>query len=196
MDRSRQRLLDADFNRAREALRLVEDYARFILNDTRLSQAAKQLRHDLCQYIGELSAEQLIACRDIVDDVGTEISTETELSRPDSFSVLQAACRRLTEAIRCLEEYSKIDSPELAGKIESLRYSAYQLEKQIISRANVAESFAGVRLYVLLTERLCRLPILEVAQQVLTGGADCIQEIPVGCPAADESETRPVVQPQ
>jgi len=113
--------------------------------------------------------------RDIVGDVGTKISTETELSRPDSFSVLQAACRRLTEAIRCLEEYSKIDSPELAGRIESLRYRAYQLEKQIIRRANAADSFTGVRLYVLLTERLCRLPILEVARQVLAGGADCVQ---------------------
>jgi len=48
VDRQRQRLLDADFNRAREALRVVEDYARFILDDARLSQAAKQLRHDLC----------------------------------------------------------------------------------------------------------------------------------------------------
>ena len=42
---AKYRILDANFNRAREALRVMEDYARFELNHTRLSSQAKQLRH-------------------------------------------------------------------------------------------------------------------------------------------------------
>ncbi len=41
------RILDANLNRAREALRVVEDYARFVLNDDALCGELKQLRHDL-----------------------------------------------------------------------------------------------------------------------------------------------------
>ena len=47
MNLSTLRILDANFNRAREALRVVEDYARFHLNDDSLSGELKQLRHDL-----------------------------------------------------------------------------------------------------------------------------------------------------
>jgi hypothetical protein len=39
------RLIDANANRAREALRVVEDYCRFVLNDETLSGSLKSLRH-------------------------------------------------------------------------------------------------------------------------------------------------------
>ena len=44
---STARILDASANRAREALRVMEDAARFLLNDPQLTAALKRLRHDL-----------------------------------------------------------------------------------------------------------------------------------------------------
>ena len=41
------RLLDANSNRAREALRVLEDYTRFVLDDDLLSSRLKNLRHEL-----------------------------------------------------------------------------------------------------------------------------------------------------
>ena len=41
------RVLDAAANRAREGLRVVEDYVRFVLDDQHLTELCKQLRHDL-----------------------------------------------------------------------------------------------------------------------------------------------------
>ena len=41
------RVLDAAANRAREGLRVVEDYVRFVLDDQYLTELCKQLRHDL-----------------------------------------------------------------------------------------------------------------------------------------------------
>ena len=175
MDKTRLRLLDANFNRAREALRVMEDYARFQLNDPQLSKSAKELRHDLCQCIAQIPFESLLGARDIVGDVGTQISTAGEKRREDELSVVQAAAKRLTEALRCLEEYSKIENEQIAERIEKLRYRSYDLEKRILLRVRCGTQFADVRLYVLLTESLCRLPILEVAEQVLAGGADCVQ---------------------
>jgi thiamine-phosphate pyrophosphorylase len=175
MDSSILRLIDANFNRAREALRVLEDCARFILNDTLLTETAKNLRHDLSQLIAQLPTDFLLAARDTPADVGTTLTAPAEKQRSDTLAVVQAAAKRLSEALRCLEEYSKIDHPDLAARLESIRYRAYELEKQILSRTSRTDRFAPVRLYVLLTEKYCKLPLLETAQAVLNGGADCIQ---------------------
>jgi thiamine-phosphate pyrophosphorylase len=153
----------------------MEDFARFVLDDGNLSGQAKQLRHELCQAIALLPGRELLEARNTPGDVGTTITTESERHRPDFLAVVQAAAKRLTEALRCLEEYGKIESPQFAAQIESIRYKSYELEKQLLTRTNPAERFRSVRLYVLLTEELCKLPIRKVAQKVLEGGADCIQ---------------------
>jgi len=41
------RVLDANFNRAREGLRVTEEVARFILEDPQLTARLKDLRHRL-----------------------------------------------------------------------------------------------------------------------------------------------------
>ena len=43
------RILDASANRAREALRVLEDFTRFCLDDAFLSRQFKELRHDFAQ---------------------------------------------------------------------------------------------------------------------------------------------------
>jgi len=169
------RLLDANYNRAREALRLLEDYARFILDDAHLSKQTKQLRHDLSKSLSEIPEVDRLAARDITSDVGTNITTPAEQIRTSELAVVTAAAQRLTEALRSLEEYSKINVPQVAAQIEKLRYRAYDLENQILLRAQPNQRLGKVRLYVLLTEKLCKLPILDLAKQVLAGGADCIQ---------------------
>ncbi|MCF7958505.1 MAG: thiamine phosphate synthase [Phycisphaerae bacterium] len=175
MNKQILRLIDANFNRAREGLRCMEDFARFLLNDAHLSSLVKQSRHDLSQIIAQLPQNELLAARDTPGDVGTTITTESEHKRSDPLAVLQAAVKRLPEALRCLEEYTKIDAPELSARLEALRYKAYHLEKQLIAKADRTNRFAHVRLYVLLTESLCKLPILTVAQQALAAGVGCIQ---------------------
>ncbi|MBN2375282.1 MAG: thiamine phosphate synthase [Sedimentisphaerales bacterium] len=175
MDKTALRIIDANFNRAREALRVIEEFARFVCDDAPNSQIAKQLRHDLCQIISQLPDLDLLSSRDTPGDVGTSIAVPTESARPDTAAVLQAALKRLPEALRCIEEYAKIDFPETARQIEKLRYRGYELEKQLTSTTRRRNRFANVRLYVLLTEKLCRLPILPTAQAVLQGGADCLQ---------------------
>ena len=182
------RLLDANFNRAREALRVVEDYARFVLNDGRLAGAAKQMRHDLCGVMGGLQIGELLGARDTPGDVGTSISTAAEGRRDDAAAVATAACKRLTEALRCLEEYSKIDSPKVGEAIEGIRYRAYDLEQQVAWRGNVGGRLAEVRLYVLLTTELCRAGVVDTAKAVLAGGADCVQLRAKGRPDAEVLE--------
>jgi thiamine-phosphate pyrophosphorylase len=175
MDKAVLRIVDANFNRAREALRCMEEYGRFVLDDAELSGRAKGLRHELCQAIAEMPDFELLMARDTPGDVGTGITTESETHRADFAAVVQAAAKRLTEALRCLEEYGKLASSRFAARMEAIRYECYDLEKQLLTRGNPAERFGKVRLYVLLTEALCKRPILETARLVLEGGADAIQ---------------------
>jgi thiamine-phosphate pyrophosphorylase len=63
------RILDANFNRAREALRVLEDLFRFGTNDAAAQASLKRLRHRLASLERPLAA-RLLASRDSVHDVG------------------------------------------------------------------------------------------------------------------------------
>ncbi len=169
------RIIDANFNRAREALRVLEEFCRFILNDAVLSERSKRLRHDLCHVMSQLPAVELITFRDTPGDVGCGITTSSETTRKDSGEVIVAAGKRLSEALRCIEEFGKVVSPDMAGAVESLRYKAYDIEQAIILRANPRVKLGKVRLYVLVTAELCHLSLPDTVQAVIAGGADCIQ---------------------
>lgn len=154
---------------------MVEDFARFVLNDAALASGFKGLRSGLQECYQALPVEKMLAGRDTPGDVGTAISSPTEGVRTDAPAVAAAACKRLTEALRTLEEYSKLLAPQQAAKLEAMRYQAYTLEQRLAQRTAAGEKFKNVRLYVLLTSKLCRRDVLEIARLCIEGGADCIQ---------------------
>lgn len=174
MNPSLLRLLDANANRAREALRVLEDYARFVLGDQAMCAALKALRHDLMTATRSLVADAIYH-RDTPGDVGKGNKTETELHRDDAAHVVTAAGKRLGEALRCLEEFAKTIDPASAAALEQVRYRFYHLEKQLAFTLRPANRFGQVRLYVLITQSICHRPWLEAAEQAILGGADCLQ---------------------
>jgi thiamine-phosphate pyrophosphorylase len=96
------RILDANLNRAREGLRVIEDYARFALDDDRLCQSLKQIRHDLVEATRHLSADAVLH-RDTPGDVGTAATGSLERSRDDTAGVVVAAGKRLGEELQRLK---------------------------------------------------------------------------------------------
>ncbi len=175
MNSATLRILDANANRAREALRVVEDYARFALDDGELSAKLKQLRHDFAAATTGF-VDEAILHRDTPGDVGTANKTPAEQSREDLNHVVTAAGKRLGEALRTIEEYLKTSDPVRASTVEKIRYAFYAIEQRIaLTLRPAACLFAKVRLYVLITESVCKKPWLEVAEQAILGGADCLQ---------------------
>ncbi len=172
------RICDANCNRAREAFRVLEDYARFTLNHAGLSESLKSLRHDF-QLATESLQRLAVAHRDAEHDVGTGISTENERSRKSLASVVTAASKRLSEALRTIEEYLKVEGGASAGaseKVQSIRYRYYDVEKRLLLTLTPGrQRMDAVRLCVLVTESLCKRPWLEVARLAIEGGADCVQ---------------------
>jgi thiamine-phosphate pyrophosphorylase len=175
MDADVLRIIDVNVNRAREALRVVEDYARFVLDDENAAAAVKHCRHELRAVTDAVGSDALLAARDIIGDVGRDVKTASELQRDSAADVVRAAFGRLSEAARGLGEYGKLVSESAAAAAETLRYRSYELEQRIVLRGTLRLRFRKVRLYVLITEALCQRPWLETVVAAIRGGAKCVQ---------------------
>lgn len=175
MDPAALRILDANFNRAREGLRVMEEHARFVLEDASLTEGIKLLRHELSALSPMLLGQAALAHRDTPRDVGTRIFTEAERSRETVADVATAACRRLSESLRCIEEYGKLVDADAAARAEGLRYRLYAIEQDLLLTSPRRHRLARGRLHVLVTESLCRADWLRTCELALEGGADVIQ---------------------
>jgi thiamine-phosphate pyrophosphorylase len=175
MDPAALRIIDANLNRAREGLRVLEEHARFVQDDPVLTERVKRLRHDLVEAGKIFGTDALLAERDIQHDVGTQISTASEQTRGGAGDVAAAAGKRASEALRCIEEYGKIINAEAAARIEQLRYELYAVEQDLLIIGPRRQRLRAARLFVLVTEALCNGPWLIVCEQAIAGGADALQ---------------------
>jgi thiamine-phosphate pyrophosphorylase len=174
MHRSIYRIIDANFNRAREAIRLMEEFCRFALDSEPLTARTKQLRHELAACLSTLDSGRLISSRDTLGDVGAGKTAANQFARADLRDCFTAAAKRLTEALRVLAEMTLTFAPSTAGTIEKLRYDAYTLEKDIAVFSDSAERFRQVRLYIIITSEL-PADVFSLTHRCIAGGADCIQ---------------------
>jgi thiamine-phosphate pyrophosphorylase len=169
------RILDASANRAREGLRVVEDYCRFVLDDRFLTGELKQLRHDLAAALASLPEHVLLESRETQYDVGTQLSTASEQQRDSLLDVVAANLKRLQEALRTLEEFGKIHSATLAGALEQLRYRTYTLERALVLGTAARERLENALLQVLLSSSNCFGSLEWTIKEAAGGGADMIQ---------------------
>lgn len=125
------RILDANANRAREGLRVVEDYCRFVLDDADLSSAIKRMRHDVTDQMNAIgAASALLEARDSESDVGAREPEPT--ARPAVADVVMANIKRAQEALRCLEDYSKALDTARSQMFKNIRFELYSLEKRLL----------------------------------------------------------------
>jgi thiamine-phosphate pyrophosphorylase len=176
------RILDASANRAREGLRVVEDYARFILDDSGLTRRLKEVRHRLSAALQGFDADLLVASRDTREDVGTHIMTHTEQVRENPRAVLSANFKRTAEALRTLEEYGKLVDVWLAGRFEVLRYDVYTLEKLTLTAVHSYRGLGQSLLMVLVGGQRTFGDLTWIVGEALAGGADVIQLREKGLP--------------
>ena len=123
MDSNYLRLIDANLNRLREGIRVVEDIFRYVYNDKQTAIKLKELRHlsRLENYI------ELLETRDVKNDV-LRASIKSEQNRTDLYSILIANFKRAQESSRVLEEFCKLISIEDSENFKYIRYELYNLE--------------------------------------------------------------------
>ena len=181
------RMIDANLNRSSEGLRVLEDVARFLLNDAELCQRLKTLRHDLARETESLSIG-LLSHRDSEHDVGNpyrippgkkEINMKTT-SLQGLLDLVTANAKRVEESLRVVEELAKLPeiSPMLnSASFEQARFALYTLERDLISRISRRDKIERISgLYVILDRQfLTGRDELDIAGQIIEGGARVIQ---------------------
>jgi len=169
------RVIDAAANRAREGLRVGEDYVRFALDDPHLTGLCKAMRHDLTAALAGIRPEYRLAGRDTLADVGTTLATPAELCRASPEAVLAANLTRLQESLRSLEEFGKLLDPDLAAAMERLRYRSYTLHRAVeITRASL-DRLRDARLYLLIDGRPSPEEFERLARGLVEAGVHAIQ---------------------
>ena len=169
------RILDANFNRATEGLRVVEEYCRFALDDRHLTELCKQLRHELTAAIATLPNTALQAARETQVDVGTAVTTMAEGERQCLAHVAAASWQRIQQALRAMEEYAKLLSPELPQRLEQLRYRSYTLAKACTVTADSKQRLAQAKLYVLIDGGSTECAFVERVQVLVRAGVHVLQ---------------------
>lgn len=173
------RLIDANLDRLGEGLRVLEEVARFLLDDAALSKQLKALRHRLWEGIHPLE-QQLLTARKVKEDVGAFVKLPGGASHKDLPALVTANARRVEESLRVLEEFARLpDTPLMLkpAKFEHFRFEIYELEQKLTSkllRREKASQLSG--LYLILDSQALRgRNEVEVASQAIRGGAKAIQ---------------------
>jgi len=132
--KSINRIVDANFNRAKEGLRVCEEIVRFILESPVLTQELKEIRHKIGLLLKTLpNTKELIKGRNSPSDIGRDIYG-SELKRKDYRDIFFANIQRVKESARVLEEFTKIDNIKTAVAFKKIRYSLYNIEKKVVGR--------------------------------------------------------------
>ena len=126
------RIIDANFNRAKEGLRVCEDVSRYGFNRQALTRQFKDIRHQLTDAVSSLKIINLVSARDIHGDVGKQ-STVSELKRKTLSDVFWANAQRVKESLRVLEEVTKLLDTQCSSNIKELRYKLYALEQKMVT---------------------------------------------------------------
>lgn len=169
------RVVDANLNRGREALRVLEDYARFALEDRFLTEQFKNLRHELAAAAGRVPPGLLLAARETQHDIGTGVTAAGEYDRQSARQVAEVNLKRLQESLRSLEEYGKVLGADLGRAFEGLRYRVYTLERAVVTGGRARERLAEARVYVLLSGSECVASLDWTIERAAAGGATVFQ---------------------
>ncbi|NLF08059.1 MAG: thiamine phosphate synthase [Pirellulaceae bacterium] len=169
------RIIDAAANRAREGLRVVEDFARLTLDDRHLTELCKQLRHDLVEALLPISVERRLAARETRADVGTSLDAPSEARRETPADVLTANFSRAEESLRSLEEFCKLLDPAAAAAMKQLRYRTYTLQRAVCITDHARRRLVSARLYVLLDGRATPEEFQRLVHALIGAGTDVLQ---------------------
>ena len=181
------RMIDANLNRSSEGLRVLEDVARFLLNNSEVHQRLRTLRHGLAQETKSLKVI-LLSQRDSENDVGhlyptAPVDRELDMkttSLQGLLDLVTANAKRVEESLRVIEELAKLSHISTmlnSTSFEQARFALYALERDLISRISRRDKIKRMSgLYAILDGQfLMDRDELDIANQIIEGGARIIQ---------------------
>ncbi|MCM8804203.1 MAG: thiamine phosphate synthase [Candidatus Omnitrophica bacterium] len=166
------KIIDANFNRTREGLRVIEEALRFIYKDERVLKEIRNIRHNFSKKILEFfPSEKLKISRDIREDKGKDLN---RIEKVDLKKLVETNFLRIEESLRTLEEYSKVVKPEVSIFFHDIRFKIYEIEKYLINRL-IRKKIKIPAVYIILNLKEDKENFLKFAENVIKGEPDIIQ---------------------
>ena len=164
-------IIDANLDRAREGLRVLEDWARFGLGKEKYVRRIKNFR----QILGKSHLEVYKQTRNHVDDKCKGLSHPEQIKRNTSEQIISSNAGRVQEALRVIEEFSRLHNHKLSKIASKIRYEIYTLEVELLSLSKFRKLEEILRkndLYVITDQKE---NLLEIIEEILIAGVKIIQ---------------------
>ena len=164
-------IIDANLDRAREGLRVLEDWARFGLGKEDLVIRIKNFR----QILGKHHLEIYKIARNHIEDQCKGLSHVEQTNRKSPSKIISSNSGRVQEALRVIEEFSKNHNNKLSKIASEIRYEIYSLETELLNfnARERSESIISENNLYLITDK--RENLLEIIEKILLGGVKIIQ---------------------
>jgi len=164
-------IIDANLDRAREGLRVLEDWSRFGIGREDLVIKIKNFR----QILGKNHLYFYKKSRNHVLDKCRGISHEEQFKRKNSENIISSNAARVQEALRVIEEFSRDHNLELSKIASEIRYEIYNLELEILDSNNFKKSELIIKENSLYSLTDHKENLLEIIESILSGGVKIIQ---------------------
>ena len=164
-------IIDANLDRAREGLRVLEDWARFGVGENDCVAKIKNYR----QILGKNHLEIYKQSRNHIEDQCKGLTHQEQINRGSPAQIISSNAGRVQEALRVIEEFSRVHNHELSKIASEIRYEIYTIEIDLLSYNKLKKSQKILKendLYVITDQRDNLLKIIE---EILIAGVRIIQ---------------------
>ena len=170
--------IDANINRAVEGIRVCEDLMRFVYRDDSKASKLKVVRHNIVSNASFFDKKELLNSRDVESDKNKFVDLKSELNRQNSEEIFISNIHRAIEAVRSLEEFTKIYDSKVSSKYQSIRFNLYSLEKEIAGKIyrDSYRKYFNKSLYAILDSEFIKdNSYVETAKSFIQGGVLILQ---------------------
>ena len=164
-------IIDANLDRAREGLRVLEDWARFGLGEEDFVIRLKNFR----QILGKHHLEIYKKSRNHIQDKCKGLTHLEQTNRKNPAKIISSNSARVQEALRVIEEFSRGHNLSLSQIASEIRYEIYTLEIELLNfntRKKAVEIILKNNLYAITDQKENKLKKIE---NILIGGVKIIQ---------------------
>jgi len=164
-------IIDANLDRAREGLRVLEDWARFGIGESDFVAKIKNHR----QILGKNHLEVYKQSRNNIKDQCKGLNHKEQINRKTPEQIISSNAGRVQEALRVIEEFSRQHNNELSKIASKIRYEIYTLEIELLSLSKFKKSLEILKendLYVITNHKE---NLLEIIEEILIAGVKIIQ---------------------
>jgi len=164
-------IIDANLDRAREGLRVLEDWARFGLGKEKYVEKIKNFR----QILGKNHLEVYKQSRNHIEDNCKGLTHQEQFNRKTSEQIISSNSARVQEALRVIEEFSRLHNHELSKIVSGIRYEIYTIEVDLLNYSKLKKSEEILKendLYVITDQKD---NLLEIIEEILIAGVRIIQ---------------------